>query len=272
MTPADEALANALADALVPSPDHGAASLAAGGTRARRDAVADAVESMLRAHPRRPLVVRVGHWRPGLRLVDAVTDAVESALTAARAPGGLYEDRGSELLRSLGAWRGLREAPSQWYVPDPYVEIFLESELTVPAERDWHWMLFRPTIGARFPLADVLDLKLSTGVQAQLLDPMAEAEFGVGAVVQLRPWDLARIEQRHVTLQGLVDWFLVDLGDQNRWQLRGSMDAAFDLAGPLALTLGVRLYMQQERAQQLGIALDATAGLRLGWLGRAVGP
>lgn len=175
-------------------------------------------------------------------------------------------------LRSLGAWRGLREAPSQWYVPDPYVEIFLESELSEPASRDWHWMLFRPTIGARFPLADVLDLKLSTGVQAQLLDPMAEAEFGVGATVQLRPWDLARVEQRHVTVQALVDWFLVDLGDQNRWQLRGSMDASFDLAGPLALTLGVRLYMQQERAQELGVALDATAGFRLGWLGRAVGP
>lgn len=104
MTPADEALANALAGAMVPHPDHGAASLAAGATSARREALVSAVESLLRAHPRRPLVVRVGHWRAGLRLVDAVTDAVESALTAARAPGGLYEDRGAELLRSLGAW------------------------------------------------------------------------------------------------------------------------------------------------------------------------
>jgi hypothetical protein len=30
--------------------------------------------------------------------------------------------------------------------------------------------------------------------------------------------------------------------------------------------------MQQESAQEVGVALDATAGLRLGWLGRAVGP
>ncbi|WP_053237407.1 5'-nucleotidase C-terminal domain-containing protein [Sandaracinus amylolyticus] len=175
-------------------------------------------------------------------------------------------------LRSLGAWRGLRVDPAHWYVPDAYAEIFLESELSEPPGRGWHWMLFRPTIGARFPLTSELDVKLSTGLQAQLLDPNGEAEWGVGAVVQLRPWDIARIEQRHVTLQGLLDWFVVDLGDQNRWQLRGSFDAMFDLAGPLALTLGVRLYMQQERADQLGVALDATAGLRLGWLGRAVGP
>lgn len=133
-------------------------------------------------------------------------------------------------------------------------------------------MLFRPTIGARFPLADVLDFKVSTGLQVQLLDPERDAEWGVGAIIQLRPWDLARIGDRRMTLQGLLDFFAMDLGDQNRWQLRGSMDAAFDLAGPLALTLGVRLYVQQDRGQEIGVALDATAGLRLGWLGRAVGP
>lgn len=175
-------------------------------------------------------------------------------------------------VRSLGAWRGLRARPSEWYVPDPYVEVFLESEVTQPAARDWHWMLFRPTIGARFPLTTELEVKLMTGLQAQLLQPNNEAEFGLGAIVTLRPWDLARIDDRHVTISGLLDWFLVDLGDQNRWQLRGNLDAAFDLAGPLALTLGVRLYAQQERGQDVGLALDATAGLRLGWLGRTVGP
>jgi len=176
-------------------------------------------------------------------------------------------------VRSLGAWRGLRGRPDEWYVPDAYLEVFLESELTpVPEVRAWHWMLLRPTIGARFPLTTELELKLSTGFQVQVLQPHNEAEFGVGAVITLRPWDLARIDDRHVTLQGLLDFFAMDLFDQNRWQLRGTFDAAFDLAGPLALTLGVRLYLQQESGRDVGVALDATAGLRLGWLGRAVGP
>jgi hypothetical protein len=175
-------------------------------------------------------------------------------------------------VRSLGAWRGLRKEPGLWYVPDPFVEVFVESEISAPAMRGWHWLLFRPTIGARFPLTSELELKLGTGPQAQLLQPGSEAEWGVGATITLRPWDLLRVEERHVTLSALLDWFLVDLGDQNRWQLRSSFDASFDLAGPLALTLGVRLYLQQDRGQDLGVALDATAGLRLGWLGRAVGP
>ncbi len=174
-------------------------------------------------------------------------------------------------VRSLGAWRGLRSRPSEWYVPDPYLEVFLESELT-PDGRDWHWLLLRPTVGARFPLSTELELKLSTGVQGQVLQPNGEAEFGIGSVITLRPWNLAKIEDRRVTLEGLVDFFLVDLFDQNRWQLRGNLDAVFELTGPLALTLGVRLYLQQERAREVGVALDATAGLRLGWLGRTVGP
>jgi hypothetical protein len=174
--------------------------------------------------------------------------------------------------RSLGAWRGLRPRPSDWFVPDLYVEVFLESEISQPAARAWHWMLVRPTIGARFRLATELEVKLSTGFQGQLLEPGGEAELGVGAVITLRPWDLFRIEDRYATIEALVDWFMVDLGDQNRWQLRSTFDARFDLAGPLALTLGIRLYAQQERGQQVGIALDATAGFRIGWLGRAVGP
>jgi hypothetical protein len=152
------------------------------------------------------------------------------------------------------------------------VEVFFESELTEPDARAWHWMLLRPMIGTRFPLTSELEVKLFTGFQAQLLQPESEAEFGIGSTITLRPWDLARIEDRHVTVQAVIDYFLVDLGDENRWQLRGSFDGSFDLAGPLALTLGVRAYVQQDRGQQVGIAVDATAGFRLGWLGRAVGP
>lgn len=194
---------------------------------------------------------------------------------APSAPGmaGAFQEAVDQIqVRSLGAWRGLRERPGDWYVPDPFIEVFAESELSEPMGRGWHWFLVRPTIGARFPLTNELELKLAVGIQAQVLDPAAEVEGGLGSTITLRPWDLARIEERHITVQGLVDWFIVDLGDQNRWQLRGSVDATFDLIGPFALTLGVRVYAQQENGNQVGLALDATAGLRLGWLGRAVGP
>ena len=89
----------------MPTPDGGRAALFVGGTRAERLARLDAVDLELRAVVGGPLVVRV----PALEvdasdLVTRVHDAVEDALTAVHAPGGLYDDRGGGLLRHLGGW------------------------------------------------------------------------------------------------------------------------------------------------------------------------
>jgi hypothetical protein len=189
-----------------------------------------------------------------------------------RAPGAFTEAVDQIQLRSTGSYRGLRGAPNEVWVPDPYLEVFVETEVTQPASRAFHWLLFRPTLGARFPLTTDLELKLQAGLQAQLLQPGNEAELGVGALLTLRPWDLLRDGDRRVQLQGLVDFFYADPGDANRWQLRGSFDASLDLAGPLAITFGVRAYLQQDRGADVGVAIDATAGFRVGTLTRAVGP
>lgn len=173
-------------------------------------------------------------------------------------------------LRSTGAWRGLRESASQWYVPDPYAEVFVESEFNAPASRDWHWFLFRPTIGLRFPLLPQLELKINGGMQYQFFEPGAEVEAGLGSVLTLTRFELLRLDRRTVTIDGLFDFFMADVGDENRVQLRGQLNAAIDLAGPLALTFGMRLFVQQEQGREVGFALDGTAGLRLGWLGRTM--
>ncbi|GAB4199783.1 MAG: hypothetical protein OHK0013_10230 [Sandaracinaceae bacterium] len=199
-------------------------------------------------------------WTPGPEIMGA------------RGPGAFTEAVDQIQLRSTGSYRGLRSAPHEVWVPDPYLEVFVETEVTQPPSRGFHWLLLRPTLGARFPLTTDLELKLQTGLQAQLLQPGNEAELGVGLLLTLRPWDLLRAGDRRVKLEGLVDFFYADPGDANRWQLRGSFDASLDLAGPLAMTFGVRAYLQQDRGADVGVAIDATAGFRIGTLTRAVGP
>lgn len=177
-------------------------------------------------------------------------------------------------LRSTASWRGIRGLAhsEEWYVPDPFLEAFVETEISAPDTRGFHWFLVRPLAGLRFTITPELELKLDAGFQLQVLDPAAEVEGGFGAVVQLRPWDLIRSGDQHTTVSTTLDFFLSDPGDRNFWQLRGQLDAAIDLAGPLALTFGVRLYLQQDRQQELGAAIDATAGLRVSGLARLVGP
>lgn len=61
------------------------------------------IDALLLAQPA-PLVVRVTPRSAHERLSDELPGAVEDALTRAQAPGGLYDDRGPEALRSLGGW------------------------------------------------------------------------------------------------------------------------------------------------------------------------
>lgn len=175
--------------------------------------------------------------------------------------------------RSALSWRGLRRGDAElWYLPDPTVDLFIESEITEPDNRDYHWFLTRPTLGFRFQLRDKLQLQLNGGFQVQLFDPEREVEPGVGATLTLQPWDLLKVESRFARLGFTFDYFLADLGDDNRGALRGSLDASYDLAGPLALAFRMELLLQHERNQDVGAAVSITAGIRLGSLGRAVGP
>ena len=175
-------------------------------------------------------------------------------------------------LHSLLSYRGFRSDPTAVYIPDFYLEAFVESELTQPEGRDFHWLLLRPTIGARFAFTTELEVKLQAGVQGQALQMGSEAEFGAGAAITLNPWTVFSEDERSLTVEGDADFFCADLFDQNRWQLRSQLDLALDLAGPLALTFGATLYMQEEAAQGVGLAFAATAGLRVAAVTRVVGP
>lgn len=190
--------------------------------------------------------------------------------TAPDTAGEFIEANDRIQLRTMASYRGFRATPSDVWVPDAYLEAFVESEFTRPDARDWHWLLMRPTLGARFPLTTEFEVKLQLGLQAQPLAPGAEAEAGAGASVLLRPWTMLEADDRSLTLEGNADFFCVDLFDQNRWQLRSQLDLALDLMGPLQLTFGATLYAQQEGDQATALAFSATAGFRVGAVTRAI--
>ncbi|MGE0784119.1 MAG: 5'-nucleotidase C-terminal domain-containing protein [Sandaracinaceae bacterium] len=176
--------------------------------------------------------------------------------------------------RNALSWRGLRDPDAnQWYLPDPTVSLFIESEFTEPTTRDWHWFLFRPMAGGRFQLLDKLELTFNVGMQVQLLEtPSLDPGAGVGATLKLQPWDFLALDGRYARLGFTFDYFLSDLGDQNQGVLRGQLDAAFDLAGPLAMTTSFSLLLQHDGIREFGFALNASLGLRLSTVARAVGP
>lgn len=194
--------------------------------------------------------------------------------TWASSTNSFFESQDQIRGRSNLSWRGLRDQDAdQWFVPDPTVGLFVESEFTQAPIRDWHWLLFRPTIGGRFQLLDKLQLALSFGMQVQLLeDPELDPGAGVGATLTLEPWDFLTYDERFARLSFTFDYFLNQLGEQYDGVLRGQLDASFDLAGPLAIVTSFSLLMQHEGTDYWGASLNATVGLQLSTVGRTTGP
>ena len=140
--------------------------------------------------------------------------------------------------RSTLSWRGLRQqhvdaGNEGWYVPDPTVDLFIESELSEPAGRGFHWFLTRPTAGLRFQLFDKLQLQMVGGIEAQPFDPQGEIVPGLGATLTLSPWDVMTVSaEQYARLSFTFDYFLADPGDEPRGALRGVLDMSFAVVGP----------------------------------------
>jgi hypothetical protein len=227
-----------------------------------------------------------------LNRADSVTFGFEgSARADADIPGFLWENsgttryrttrtvgEGSEFIegedllsaRSTLQWRGLRGPDSPWTVPNPFAELYLETELTVPDTRDFRHLLMRTTGGLQWPVRDELTLKLHAGAEKALLDPEGEWRPGVGAQLRLLPWTILDAGDRRIQIEADADYFVAGPFADDVQTLRASIDATFDLAASFAVVIGMDAYVQRVGDQDPGIGIDATAGVRLRWLERGV--
>ena len=185
----------------------------------------------------------------------------------------LETTEGDDLLsaRATFHWRGLRRPEQTRYVPDPYVEGYLESEFTLPGSetRKFRHMLLRPTVGLGVPLSAELTIKLATGLETQLLDPARRALPGAGLEVVLKPWVITQGEERKVELEASANYFASDWLGKAQQTLRGHFSAKIELTSLLALKLGIDLYAEDQAGKSLAVASNFTTGLNMSWFGRA---
>ncbi|RLB46419.1 MAG: hypothetical protein DRJ42_27695 [Deltaproteobacteria bacterium] len=167
-------------------------------------------------------------------------------------------------VRSTVAYRRFRSDLPRFYIPEPYVEAYLESEMSQPDTRDYHHLQLRPTGGFRFNFTEHLTLKLGAGITSELLDPMREARFGLSAQLVLKQWSVMVQEDRKLATEFTFDYFVTG---ENQ-ELRGRWDTTLDIAGPFQMVFGFQLFSRKEPGQDPGFAFDITAGLRVAWLGR----
>lgn len=170
-------------------------------------------------------------------------------------------------------FRGLRDLTlpvPRALVPDPYVRALLESELTRPATRTFHFAELTATVGALFTVTPKLRLRAGPGVRKQLfVDDQAPGNPGrtrplIEAGATLDPVVLPLlVGGLAARLEGLLDYVFVDPTNERQHQLKASAKVAVPLVPLLFLTAGVESYATQLRGMGWATAWDALVGLRL---------
>ncbi len=185
------------------------------------------------------------------------------------APQPYQESDDLVVFQTTAIWKfdGAREPV--WYQPRPTLGLYAETELTVPsgpdAARDWRHLLLRPTLGVSFLLARPLVLRLSAGVEDELLSPEARFDPGLGAQLVLSPFTLGDAATRGITFDADVNYFVRDvlaLGGLRTQSLRAHAGATFALASWLGLSVGYDLYLEKTDGAPVGLGLQAVASLR----------
>lgn len=167
-------------------------------------------------------------------------------------------------LRSTTVYRGWVRESNAFYMPQPYLALYGESEFTVPDTRDYRRVLLRPTGGLRFALLSHVNLQLSGGAEWEGLNPDATVRPGAGALLTLTPYKLLEAGSRSVEVEGSVDYFWT----ASHRTLRMSADLRVALGGPFSLVFGSRIYGEDRPSVPAAYATDFTAALRIAWLGR----
>jgi len=169
-------------------------------------------------------------------------------------------------------FRGLRgaEALLKRTVPDPFVRVRLESELTRPdvtptQPRAYHHAQMTNTAGVLFTALPKLRLRAGAGAQAELLaggaDGAWQAVLEAGGTMD--PVAIATFGPLAVKVEGLVDYDLVAPTGRRQHQVRGSGKLSVPLLPALFVTVGVNVFAVQREGHGWGSAADVVAGLRV---------
>lgn len=173
-------------------------------------------------------------------------------------------------------YRGLRtllpDAPAA-AVPDPYVRLAMETELTRPDERGWHHLELTNTAGAIWTLFPQLRVRGGTGYRVEPTadvgsDDPTEAAAGrfrllVEAGALLDPVGLVSVGTQTIRLEGSLDYALVDPARDREHVLKGGARLSLPVLPTLYLSTGADLFAVHRGSLGWGTAYGLTAGIRV---------
>ncbi len=200
--------------------------------------------------------------------------SLEAALKYARSnteDQGWIESEDLTTVNALYKLNALRDSGSGWYVPAPYIEGKLETELTRPEDdpatpdadegRGYHHLELTGTLGARFPLLATLEAKIGFGVRKEMLDQAADATYGFDLGYKLARTVLFTLLGSPFQMESELSVFIGDIGRDNTLKGTWNNRLYFALVGPIFFNVSHDLFIYRFSLRGYGIASDLTFGL-----------
>jgi hypothetical protein len=164
-------------------------------------------------------------------------------------------------------YRGLWGKPLLY--PHPYVEGYAETSFLQPDDAPYRHLLLRPRAGLRSTFTRVFSLKVAAGLQYEVFDPNREPSPGLGAELLLKPWTIVS-KSGILQLEGNLVYYWDSPTRVDDHMLRGQLISAYQLFGPLQVTLSALAVMRKLPELDRGQGVTMQLGLRLRFVSRAM--
>ena len=177
------------------------------------------------------------------------------------------------LLYRSDHWRNA-SGNAAWYLPQPYLESILITELTssgrytdgLGVERNYHYADLSGTAGLGFTPHPALFVKLGYASRAELATPQSagpqgRTAHGVYLGYRLQRWSATLLGSRSLTLDSRLDAYLTNFFSNFRREVTLQTKASFSLTRTIRLSTTHRAFLFGDGDRSTSLANDISVGL-----------
>lgn len=168
-------------------------------------------------------------------------------------------------LRSAYKYFGLRSAlGSRWFVPVPYSEVQIESQLTRQADSAWHPWELTGIVGLLLKLTSTLEFKMGFNLRGDPNAPDESPMVGLFTGYQLVKTSFFEIARRPLQFESEFEYFFNANGTDQIHEFRWANKLFFTITGHLSLTANFNMYLYKTKVVgEVGRAIEAMIGLNV---------
>ncbi len=173
------------------------------------------------------------------------------------------EDKDMARIRSAYKYLGQRaDFGDAWYVPVPFVEGQVETQLTKNDGSDHHPLDLTGIAGLLLKLHANLEFKVGFNIRGDVLEKHGTPSIGLFTGYRLLKTELFRISNNPVRFESECEYFFNADGSDRIHEFRWDNRLFFDITNYLALTASFNMYLYRKKSVgELGKAIEGMVGI-----------